>query len=99
MPIISDYSDNLRYSKDKRRNKPNDDKHEETEDKPDQTTKRDSLESGPFQRIDISRMRSPNIPFVGIGINKHEVQRFSVDCSESSPQEFSEGDNGMVGPL
>ena len=43
-------------------------------------------------------MRSPNIPFVGTGINKHEVQRFSVDCSESSPQEFSEGDNGVVGP-
>ena len=43
-------------------------------------------------------MRSPNIPFVGIGINKHEVQRFSVDCSESSPQEFSEGDNRVVGP-
>ena len=84
--------------KDKRRKKSDGSNHEETEDKPDETTKRDSLDSGPFQRIDISRMRSPNIPFVGIGINKHEVQRFSVDCSESSPQEFSEGDNRVVGP-
>ena len=88
--------DNPRYLKDKRRNKRNDKNHEE--DKADQTTKRDSLDSGPFQRIDISRMRSPNIPFVGTGINKHEIPRLSIDFSESTLHEFSEGDNGMVGP-
>ena len=84
--------------KDKRRKKSDDKNHEETEDKPDETTKRDSLDSGPFQRIDISRMRSPNIPFVGTGINKHEIPRLSIDFSESTLHEFSEGDNGMVGP-
>ena len=84
--------------KDKRRKKSDDKNHEETEDKPDETTKRDSLDSGPFQRIDISRMRSPNIPFVGTGINKHEVQRLSIDCSESTPHYLSEGDNRVVGP-
>ena len=78
--------------KDKRRKKSDDKNHEETEDKPDETTKRDSLDSGPFQRIDISRMRSPNIPFVGTGINKHSVQRLSIDCSESALHEFSDGD-------
>ena len=83
--------------KDKRRKKSDDNNQEETEDKPDKTTKRDSLDSGPFQRIDISRMRSPNIPFVGTGINKHEVQRLSIDCSESTPHYLSEGDNRVVG--
>ena len=85
--------------KDKRRKKSDDKNYEETdEDKSDETTKRDSLDSGPFQRIDISRMRSPNIPFVGTGINKHEVQRLSIDCSESTPHYLSEGDNRVGGP-
>ena len=84
--------------KDKRRKKSDDNNLEVTEDKPDETTKRDSLDSGPFQRIDISRMRSPNIPFVGTGINKHEVQRLSIDCSESTPHYLSEGDNRVGGP-
>ena len=79
--------DNPRYLKDKRSNIREDTNHEEAdEDRSDQTTKRDSLDSGPFQRIDISRLRSPNIPFVGSGINKHEVQRFSIDFSESTLQ-------------
>ena len=90
--------DNPRYLKDKRRTKRKDNNHEETEDKPNQTTKRDSLDSGPFQRIDIARMRSPNIPFVGNGINKHAVQRLSIDCSESALHEFSDGD-GASGKL
>ena len=65
--------DNPRYLKDKRRkNRIDDNNHEETEDEP---TKRDSLDSGPFQRIDIARLRSPNIPFVGTGINKSAIQR------------------------
>ena len=84
--------DNPRYLKDKRRNKRIDNNHGENEDKPDQTTKRDSLDSGPFQRIDITRMRSPNIPFVGTGINKHSIQRLSIDCAESALHEFSDGD-------
>ena len=83
--------------KDKRRKKSDDKNYEETEDKSDQTTKRESLDSGPFQRIDISRMRSPNIPFVGTGINKHEVQRLSIDCSESTPHYLSDGDNRVGG--
>ena len=78
--------------KDKRRKKSDANNQEETEDKPDKTTKRDSFDSGPFQRIDISRMRSPNIPFVGTGINKHSIQRLSIDCSESALHEFSDGD-------
>ena len=77
---------NPRYLKDKRSLKREDTDNDEAEDKSDQTTKRDSLDSGPFQRIDISRLRSPNIPFVGSGINKHEVQRLSIDCSESTLQ-------------
>ena len=86
-----DYSDNPRYLKDKRtikREDTEDTNHheEEGEDKSNETTKRDSLDSGPFQKIDISRLRSPNIPFVGSGINKHEVQRFSIDWSESTLQ-------------
>ena len=84
--------DNPRYLKDKRRTLRNDKNQAENEDEPEQTTKRDSLDSGPFQRIDIARMRSPNIPFVGRGINKHAVQRLSVDYSESAVYELSDGD-------
>ena len=75
--------DNSRYLKDRRNVKREDDQ------KP---SKRDSLGSEPFQRIDISRMRSPNIPFVGRGINKQATQQISLDCSESPQNEFSDGD-------
>ena len=84
--------DNPRYLKDKRRKNRIDINHEETGDEPDPTTKRDSLDSGPFQRIDITRMRSPNIPFVGRGINKNAIQRLSIEGSESVLHEFSDGD-------
>ena len=87
--------DNPRYLKDKRRKNRVDNlnNHEETGgDEPDPTTKRDSLDSGPFQRIDIARMRSPNIPFVGTGINKNAIQRLSIEGSESVLHEFSDGD-------
>ena len=84
--------DNPRYLKDKRRKNRIDINHEETRDEPDPTTKRDSLDSGPFQRIDITRMRSPNIPFVGRGINKNAIQRLSIEGSESILHEFSDGD-------
>ena len=80
---------NPRYLKDKRRKNRIDHNHVDTEDEP---TKRDSLDSGPFQRIDIARLRSPNIPFVGTGINKNAIQRLSIDGSESVLHEFSDGD-------
>ena len=76
--------DNSRCLKDRRNVK------REQDTKP---TKRDSLGSEPFQRVDISRMRSPNIPFVGRGVNKQAVQQISIDRSDSPVQnEFSDVD-------
>ena len=80
--------DNSRYLKDRRRViRDKEDSYHEQE-----SNKRGSLGSEPFQRIDISRLRSPNIPFVGRGINKQAIQQISIDCSESAPNDLSDID-------